>query len=78
MLKDELQALNGDAIDERSRRARILATISDMVTDLLFYDRKEDEDLPREAIQEAIKAGEIRVDEMVKAFSTELHDGLKR
>jgi hypothetical protein len=38
----------------------------------MYYHRKEDEDLPRGAIEEAVEAGEITVDEMIEEFATEL------
>jgi hypothetical protein len=50
------------------RRELILATIDDAVTDLIYYDRKEDEDLPRGEIEKAVKAGEITADEIVERF----------
>lgn len=56
----------------QSRRDVILATLSDLIADFLYYDRKEDEELPRGAIEEAIAAGEITVDEIVAAFRTKL------
>lgn len=48
----------------------ILDTISDIVTDFLFYDRKEDEELPVGKIEECIKAGEITVKEIVDYFES--------
>ena len=51
--------------------------VSDLVTDLLFYDRKEDEDLPMGAIEEAIKTGEITTAEIVNHFRFELNRGLQ-
>jgi hypothetical protein len=58
------------------RKQLILDTISDAVTDLLDYDRKEDEDLPRGDIEEAVAAGEITVAEMVDCFRSCLEGGL--
>ncbi len=55
-----------------SRRELILAVVSDAVTDLMYYDRKEDEELPRGAIEEAVAAGEITYEEMVDKFREEL------
>ena len=54
----------------------ILDTISDLVVNFLYYDRKEDEELPRGAIQEAVANGEISIDEMISAFAAELREGL--
>lgn len=61
----------------KSRRHTIENVIEDAVSDLLYYDRKEDEELPRGAIEEAIAAGEITIEQMVELFSTSLRAGLK-
>jgi hypothetical protein len=45
-----------------------------MVGDLLYYNRKEDEDLPRGAIEAAVAAGEITKQEIVDAFVYALGD----
>ncbi len=60
----------------KTRRERIINILTDNISTMLYYDRKEDEDLPRGGIEEAIKAGEITVDEMIKIWSAELIDGL--
>jgi len=52
-----------------TRRERIMATVTDCVTDLLFYDRKEDEELGVGQIEEAVQAGEITKKEIVAEFS---------
>ena len=59
------------------RADRIRATITDMVSDLLYYNRKEDEDLPRGAIEDAISSGEVSLDEMVELFRRELIKGIR-
>ena len=61
---------------EETRANNIRNTISDMVANFLYYDRKEDESLPRGAIQEAVAAGEITVEDIVFAFESELRAGL--
>ena len=43
-----------------------------MVSNLLYYDRKEDNELPRGVIEKAIKNGIISVDEIVALFEKEL------
>jgi hypothetical protein len=48
-----------------SRREKILDVLTDMVSDLLYYDRKEDDSLPVGSIEEAVKSGEITLDEML-------------
>ena len=52
----------------KSRRQHILDCTDDLASALLYYDRKEDEDLRVGAIEEAIAAGEITVDEIVAQF----------
>lgn len=48
-----------------SRREKILSVLNDMVADLMYYNRKEDESLPVGAIEQAIREGEITLDEML-------------
>lgn len=55
----------------------ILNEINDLISCFLYYDRKEDEDLPREAIQNAVLNKEITIDEMVEKFKECLTEGLK-
>jgi hypothetical protein len=55
----------------------ILDTISDLCSDFLYYDRKEDEDLSMEQLNEAVKSGEITVDEMVAEFRKNLENTFK-
>ena len=54
----------------------ILNTVKDLVGDFLYYDRKEDEDLPRGAIEEAVKDGVIQIEDMVELFRNELINGI--
>lgn len=55
----------------------ILGTIGDLVSNFLYYDRKEDEELPKGKIDEAVKNGTITIDEMVEKFRKELTDNIK-
>lgn len=55
-----------------SRRVTIQNTVTDLVANLFYYARKEDEDLPVGGIQEAVAAGEITVDEIVAQFADEV------
>lgn len=59
-----------------TRRELILATVRDLVVDLLHYDRREDEDLPVDAIEEAIANGEVMVDEILEEFCSQLRKKL--
>jgi hypothetical protein len=51
----------------RTRREHILAVVSDLATDFLYYDRKESE-LGVGEIEAAVHAGEITVEEIVEEF----------
>lgn len=59
-----------------TRKEQIIASVKDLVTSLVYYDRKEDEDLPVGAIELAIDEGEITIDEMVEVFRSELKSEL--
>lgn len=61
----------------KSRKELIQNTITDMISNFLFYDRKEDEYLPRGEIEDAIKNGEITVEEIVSQFENSLREALK-
>ena len=47
-------------------------TISDLVADFLYYDRKEDQELPRGAIEDMVASGETSWDEIAAKFKEEL------
>ena len=51
-------------------------TVDDLVGDFLYYDRKEDDDLPMGAIEGAIGDGEITIREIAAAFEATLRKGL--
>ena len=55
-------------------KQHILGVVSDLMADFLYYDRKEDEDLPRGAIQAAIKSGEITIADILAVVEKELTD----
>lgn len=57
---------------EWTRRDWILASVADLASSFMYYDRKEDEDLPRGAIEEAVAAGEISTEEIVEEFKVGL------
>jgi len=50
----------------------ILLKVDDLVSDFLYYDRKEDEELPRGEIEKAINNGDITIDEIVSYFKLKL------
>jgi len=51
--------------------------ISDMFADLFYYDRKEDEDMPRGSIELMVKSGEVTEKEILDVMSYELHRALQ-
>ncbi len=53
-------------------KENILLTIDDLVLNFMYYDRKEDEELSREDLEEAVKNGVITVEEMANRFKSEL------
>lgn len=55
----------------------ILAHVSDLVSDFLYYDRKEDEELDRDTLDRAFRDGTITINEVVNKFKHDLIEGLK-
>lgn len=62
---------------EKTRRQHVLDRVSDLVVNLLYYDRKEDEDLPVGAIEAALEAGEITVAEIIGHFAIEFFTAIE-
>jgi hypothetical protein len=60
----------------QTKRELIFGTLEDLVSNFLYYDRKEDEDLPKGAIEKAIKDGEITVAEIVAEFEKHIIDSI--
>lgn len=50
----------------------ILDTVKNLVTDFLYYHRKEDEELSVDQLKSAFQNGEISIDEIVSTFREEL------
>jgi len=57
-------------------KENILNTVTDLVGSFMYYDRKEDEELPNGAIETAIENGVITIDEIVDKFKTTLKESL--
>lgn len=51
-----------------NRKKLILDTVEDLVINFVGYDRRDDEDLPKNSINEAIDYGEITVNEIADKF----------
>ena len=58
------------------RREKILAALDTTVANFLYYDRKEDEDLPRGEIEEALANGETSIGELVTWFEVALRQSI--
>ncbi len=59
-------------------KQEILNTVDDLVSSFLYYDRKEDEDLPLGKIEKAINDGTITEVEIVHQFAVCLAKGIGR
>ena len=59
-----------------TRKQLIEAAVKDLASDLVYYDRKEDEELPRDSIQLAIINGEITMKDIVDVFANKLNEVL--
>lgn len=55
-----------------SRRSTIMAAVSDLAVNFMYYDRKDDGELPEGEIQSAVESGEITVDEICRLFAASL------
>ena len=69
--EEEIQEVE---FEEKSIKQAILDTISDLCSNFLYYDRKVDESLTIEKLNEAVKLGEITIDEMVAEFKKHLEN----
>ena len=58
----------------KTKRDLILGVADDLMSRFLYYDRKEDDDLPVGAIEKAIVDGEVSVDEIVERFRAALEE----
>ena len=54
----------------------VLDVVEDLVSNFIYYDRKDDEDLPRGRIEELVEAGDVTVDEIVARFRSKLKEAL--
>lgn len=63
---------------KKTKKEILADTVADLVGQLLYYDRKEDEELPRGAIEAMIDKGVVTREEIVELFKVELFKGLPR
>lgn len=54
----------------------VKSTVEALVASFVYYDRKEDEDLPEGELQQLIKSGELTVQDIAILFTTTLRDSL--
>ncbi len=59
------------------QRENITAALTDAVSDFLYYDRKECEQVPLGLIESMIKDGNLTINELVATFEKALREGLK-
>lgn len=59
-------------------KENILNTIDDLCSDFLYYDRKNDEDLTIERLNNAVEKEEITIKEMVDKFEECLKNTFKK
>lgn len=55
-------------MSEQELKYYILGCASDVAKDFIYYDRKEDEELCMDVIQNAVKNNVLTIDEIVEAF----------
>ena len=61
-----------------NRKENIIATVKDLVSAFLYYDRKEDEELGVGDIEKALNEGEIKIEDICECFVRELMDGIRQ
>lgn len=63
--------------EELSTKEKIVGHVDDIVSDLLYYDRKEDQEFPPGSIEQFIIDGVITVDEIVAVFREIIEQSVK-
>lgn len=59
-------------MSERDVKSLILDTFTDYISNFMFYDRHEDEELPYGAIENAISDGKITIDDLCDKLREQL------
>lgn len=62
----------------KSVKELIISRTEDLVAGLLYYDRKEDEELRPDDVKRAIDSGEVTLGDIAKAFKKELKRSFSR
>ena len=55
-----------------SKRATAGATLTDLVSEFAYYDRKEDEDLSSDDVRALLASGELTIADIAEVFETTL------
>lgn len=55
-------------------RRHILHAAADLVGEFVYYDRKNDEDLPADVLQDAVRRGVVGVEEIISEFRSGLYE----
>lgn len=58
-------------------KENILISIDGLIANFVYYDRKVDETLSAQQLNEAVSNGDVTIDEMVKRFRTGLENTFK-
>lgn len=69
--------VNEHGDDERATPSYVMDVISDMVSDFLYYNRKEDDILERGMIEDMVKRGDLTIEQMVSEFEKLLRKAIK-
>lgn len=66
--------------DEKNKKIRekIQNTLSDLIGNFFYYDRKEDPDLPVGAIEQAVKEGVVTTDELIEWVTAAIRVNLRQ
>lgn len=67
---------NFDTLDAEEKKNKIFNVIADLVSSFLYYDRKGDEELGHDDIQNAVQDGVITAEDIVERFAAELEHNL--
>jgi len=65
-----------EEMNDSEIKKEIFNSLDTSFAKLFYYDRKEDEKLPRGAIEKAVKDGVVTKDELVKECTRHIDEGL--
>ena len=62
-------------MSELSKTETLNIAVRDLVSSLMYYDRKEDDELSREDMEELLNSGIVTLDDIADTFRDELKAG---